>query len=183
MIGCTMSNRRSMIRSALVVLALHFVTPADFAWAAVHYHVPSRESGSCGPFLPKLTRQDVVSMKKYFPLEKYRKFPAHLRHLFQRAESEQDTCRGLPDADAIQDIILMQSCNRAQRAYFLLAQKGWCWGGSITSSEQHWIKCDPGAQNGNRGQRYEGDAFTARDFRRALRTLHPHGPLPPVCPI
>ena len=183
MIGSSMHSTRSIFRTGLAALVLHFIAPTAYAWGADPYHVPSRENGSCGPFLSKPSRQDVADMKKYFPLKKYRKFPAHLRRMFQCAESEQDTCGGLPAANASDDIIKMQSCNRAQRAYFLLAQKGWCWGGSITSSEQHWIKCGSSPENKKPGQSYEGDAFTTQDFRRALRELHPHGPLPPVCPI
>lgn len=183
MIGSSMYSKRFIFRTGLAVLALHFIVSAVSAWARAPYHVPSGESANCGPFLPKQSRQDVADMKKYFPLKKYRKFPAHLRRMFQRADSEQDTCGGLPAANATDDIIKMQSCNRAQRAYFLLARKGWCWGGAITSSEQHWIKCGSGPKNENPGQRYEGDAFTTQNFRQALRKLHPHGPLSPVCPI
>lgn len=122
-------------------------------------------------------------MKKYFPPARYRKFPLLLRPMFQRADSEQDICRGLPDADANQDIVLIQRCNRAQRAYFLLEKKGWCWGGSDISADQHWIKCGSGTKNQNPKIQYESDPFTVNDFRRALRELHPHGMLPATCPI
>jgi hypothetical protein len=151
--------------------------------AGEHSATLSVKNRSCGSFLPEPSRQDLVDMEKYFPLSKYRRFPVQLRAMFQRADSEYDTCRGLPDADARQDIILMQRCNRAQRASFLLEKKGWCWGGGQSESEHHWIKCGTGPKNENPDEQYPGYSFTIKDFRRSLRILYPHGKLPRICPI
>ena len=168
-----------------IIIALSVCNATYNVDAAIFQHSPLKimKSEDCGPFLPKPSRQEAADMQKYYPLTRYRKFPVQLRPMFQRADSEHDICRGLPDANAKQDIVLMQRCNRAHRAYFLLEKKGWCWGGSDISAEQRWIKCASGPKNRSPDLQYDGDPFTKRDLRRALRKLHPLGALPVTCPI
>jgi hypothetical protein len=63
-------------------------------------------------------------MDRYFPLSRYRGFPAEARSLLQRADFESDHCRGSTPRDP--DVY--RACNRAWEAMVALERLGWCWG-------------------------------------------------------
>jgi hypothetical protein len=104
-------------------------------------------------------------MNNYFPLNKYNQFPRKFRPLLQRQDYEQDICRGSVGQNGSREAFVMESCNRAQRALYLLERQGWCWGGGQEAASDHWLACAkmPG-YSGRTGQ-YAGDTFSASEIR------------------
>jgi hypothetical protein len=74
---------------------------------------------------------------KYYPLSRYKAFPTDIRPLLQRAEMENDRCRG-NSGDKPETL---EACNRRYFVLLELEKRGWCWGGSQYSYKEHWLKC------------------------------------------
>jgi hypothetical protein len=81
-----------------------------------------------------------ADMERYFPISRYRRFPVEARQLLQRADFENEHCRGATDRDADK----YRACNRAWEAMVGLERIGWCWGNERSgrpSSDDHWLRC------------------------------------------
>jgi hypothetical protein len=101
---------------------------------------------------------------RYFPLRNYRRFPLAIRPLLQRADMEQDHCRGSTDRDPEK----YRACNRSWRIMRELERRGWCWGSerrSRASADEHWLRCsrDPTYRGDNQGPR---PPFSEREIRQ-----------------
>lgn len=120
-------------------------------------------------YLPPPSAQDMADMRRYYPIKKYRSFPRSIQSLLQRADSEQGACRGLADGQKYNGLSGPSRCNLSHRALVLLEEKGWCWGGSHTEAEKHWMRCKEIPQYVIGTLRAEGDPFTAADIREAER--------------
>jgi hypothetical protein len=129
----------------------------------------SKSSIHAQPFLPPPSAQDMADMHRYYPIEKYRSFPRSIRPLLQRAESEQEACRGLADGQKYNGLSRPSRCNLSHRALVLLEEKGWCWDGSDIEAEKHWMRCKEIPQYVIGTLRAEGDPFSAVDIREAER--------------
>lgn len=74
--------------------------------------------------------------RQWFPLSRYREFPAAVRPLLQRAETEAALCRGSGNEE------VMNVCNFSHKLHVQLGRLGWCWGGSDIGANEHWVRCD-----------------------------------------
>jgi hypothetical protein len=80
-----------------------------------------------------------ADMDRYFPLSRYGRFPVEARRLLQRADFENDYCRGTFRGPAT-----YRACNRSWEAMVALERLGWCWGNETVgrpSSDDHWLRC------------------------------------------
>lgn len=129
----------------------------------------SDSSMSAQAFLPPPSVQDMADMHRYYPIEKYRSFPRSIQPLLQRAESEQDACRGLTDGQKHNGLSGPRRCNLSHRAFVLLEEQGWCWGGSDIEAEKHWMRCKEIPHYVIGTLRAEGDPFSTADIQEAER--------------
>jgi hypothetical protein len=79
-----------------------------------------------------------AEMERYFPLSRYGHFPVEARRLLQKADFEQDECRGTFRGPAT-----YRACNRSWEASVALERVGWCWGNETAgpSADDHWLRC------------------------------------------
>ena len=78
--------------------------------------------------------------ERYFPLSRYQSFPRQVRSLLQRADIENDHCRG----NSGDDPETLRACNRRWVVMVRLEHLGWCWGserGNASSADDHWLRC------------------------------------------
>ena len=73
---------------------------------------------------------------RYFPVSRYHEFPVEVRPFIQRADIENDHCRGPGDNPET-----LRACNRRHCAMLELERRGWCRGGGATSAEDRWLPC------------------------------------------
>lgn len=107
------------IRRAIDIAAFERVTPAEAA-AARRLMAGRRISYS----------------RQLFPLSRYRTFPADVRPLLRRAETEAALCRSSGNEET------MNVCNFAHKLHVQLGRLGWCWGGSDFGALMHWVRCE-----------------------------------------
>lgn len=108
-------------------------------------------------------------LKKYYPLSDYRRFPQSVRPLMQQIDFQHSVCRNGFDGQDPDGPESMKACNKAYELLVLLEDKGWCWGGSHTEAEKHWLACwrDPYYEKGLLKQ--DGKPFSDKDIENAAR--------------
>jgi len=158
----------SCVFTAVSALAIFATVQSGGSVMARSRHL-SDSSKHVQAFLPPPSAQDMADMRRYYPIEKYRSFPRSIRPLLQRAASEQDACRGLAESQKYNGLSGPRRCNLSHRALVLLEEQGWCWGGSDTEAEKHWMSCKAIPQYVIGTLRAEGDPFSAADIREAER--------------
>lgn len=85
-----------------------------------------------------LSGEEQADMQKFFPVSRYKGFPAEVQVLMQREDFEHDICRGRSDLDGGRG---QRSCDAEGPITDALEAKGYCWGGSFYTIFQYWLKC------------------------------------------
>ncbi|WDF73676.1 hypothetical protein [Novosphingobium sp. KACC 22771] len=154
--------------AVLSVLAVFATVQSGGSVMALPRHLSS-SSMPVQAFLSPASAQDMADMRRYYPIEKYRSFPRSIRPLLQRADSEQGACRGLADGQKYNGLSGPRRCNLSHRAFVLLEERGWCWGGSDIEAEKHWMRCREIPRYVIGTLRAEGDPFSAADIEKTER--------------
>ena len=91
------------------------------------------------------------------PQSRYDAFPSEVRDLIQKADLEDDDCRGASGDDPN----TTQACARRDSISTELGQLGWCWSGGKIEAEAHWLRCsDPEYQSERQQSAIATDAMT-----------------------